>query len=573
MKEIKVVFRRLVFPYWKDYITYFILAVIGMILAAAGTSASAYLVKPVLDEIFLKKDEAALHTLPWLIILVYAMKAGGNFLQSYYTEHIGQDIIRRIRNRMMRVMLSLDLGFFQRFRSGELISRNINDVERLKNIVSTLLPVFARETLTAVGLLGVVIYQSPHLALYALVFLPAAILPIALIAKRLKRLSHKTQEKTSDLTSRLAEILNNIEIIKAHATEDFEHGRFAKENRDYYSLTMKSIRTSLMSSPVMELLGAIGIAFVIYIGGQEVIDGTMSTGAFFSFMTALFMLYSPIKRITNIINQLQNALAACERILFLLDQKPQVASEGTLELTEANQLRFENVYLSYGETEALRGVSLTVNRGEKLALIGPSGGGKSSLVNLVVRFFDPQKGEILIDGHSLKEYALPSLRKGISIVTQRVYIFHDSVAANVAYGNPIDPERVAQVLKMANAWEFVQVMGGIDTLLEEHGTNLSGGQRQRIAIARALYNDPKIIIFDEATSALDNESERLITQAIDKISQDRITLIIAHRLSTVKRADKIAVLEKGQVVCLDTIEALEETCPAYQRLAGAMEAE
>jgi subfamily B ATP-binding cassette protein MsbA len=571
LKELKVIFRRLVFPYWKDYISYFVLAIVGMVLAAAGTSATAYLVKPVLDEIFLKKDEAALHTLPWLIILVYAMKAGGAFLQSYYTEHIGQDIIRRIRDRMMGVMLSLDLSFFQRFRSGELISRNINDVERLKSIVSTLLPVFARETLTAVGLLGVVIYQSPHLALYALVFLPAAVLPIALIAKRLKRLSHKTQEKTSDLTARLAEILNNIEIIKAHATEDLEHGRFAKENRDYYGLTMKSVRTSLMSSPIMELLGAIGIAFVIYIGGQEVIDGTMSAGAFFSFMTALFMLYSPVKRVINIINQLQNALAACERILFLLDQKPQVTSEGTRELTEAHQLRFEDVHLSYGETEVLRGVSLTVDRGEKLALIGPSGGGKSSLVNLVVRFFDPQKGAILIDGHPLKEYALSSLRKGVSIVTQRVYIFHDTVAANVAYGNPVDPDRVIEALKMANAWEFVREMGGIDTLLEEHGTNLSGGQRQRIAIARALYNDPKIIIFDEATSALDNESERLITQAIDKISKERITLIIAHRLSTVKRADKIAVLEKGAVVCLGTMERLEKECPAYRRLAGAME--
>jgi len=542
-----------------------------MILTAVGTSASAYLVKPVLDEIFLKKDEEALAILPWLIIVVYAMKGGGAFLQSYYTEHIGQDIIRKIRNRMMKQMLLLDLAFFQGFRSGELISRNINDVERLKSIVSTLLPVFARELLTAIGLLGVVIYQSPHLALYALVFLPIAIIPITLIAKRLKRLSHKTQEKTSDLTARLAEILNNIEIIKAHATEDFEQRRFAKENKEYYNLTMKSIRTSLMSSPIMELLGSIGVAVVIYIGGQEVIRGSLSTGAFFSFLTALFMLYSPIKRITNIINELQNALAACERILFLLDQKPKVLSKGSRKLQTTTKLSFNNVYLSYGKNEALSGVSLTIKRGERVALIGPSGGGKSSLVNLIVRFFDPQKGDIFIDDHPISEYDLWSLRRAISIVTQRVYIFNDTIAANVAYGNLLDIDRVIKALKMANAWDFVQKMGGIDTLLDEQGTNLSGGQRQRIAIARALYNDPQIIIFDEATSALDNESERLITQAIEKISKERITLIIAHRLSTVRNADKIALIEHGRLVCLGTLQELKKSCPSYQRLADALE--
>ncbi len=542
-----------------------------MILTAVGTSASAYLVKPVLDEIFLKKDEAALAILPWLIIVVYAMKGGGAFLQSYYTEHIGQDIIRKIRDRMMKQMLLLDLAFFQGFRSGELISRNINDVERLKSIVSTLLPVFARELLTAMGLLGVVIYQSPHLALYALVFLPVAIIPITLIAKRLKRLSHKTQEKTSDLTARLAEILNNIEIIKAHGTEDFEQGRFAKENKEYYNLTMKSIRTSLMSSPIMEVLGSIGVAVVIYIGGQEVIHGSLSAGAFFSFLTALFMLYSPIKRITNIINELQNALAACERILFLLDQKPKVRSKGSRKLQSATKLNFNDVHLSYGKHNALNGVSLTIKRGERVALIGPSGGGKSSLVNLIVRFFDPNKGDIFIDDHPISEYDLYSLRKAISIVTQRVYIFNDTIAANVAYGNPLDIDRVIEALKMANAWDFVQKMGGVDTLLDEQGTNLSGGQRQRIAIARALYNDPQIIIFDEATSALDNESERLITQAIEKISKERITLIIAHRLSTVRNADKIALIERGRLICLGALQELEKSCPSYQRLAATLE--
>ncbi len=570
MKDIKIVFRRLVLPYWKDYIPYFVLAILGTILSAAGASASAYLVKPVLDEIFIKKDVHALELLPYAIILVYAMKGVGKYIQVYYSALIGQDIIRRVRNQMLERLLSLDLGFFHRFRSGELISRNINDVGQIRNIVSTMLPELARQILISLGLLGVVIYQSPKLAFFALVGLPLVILPLSLIAKKLKKLSHRSQEKTSDITSRLAEIFNNIEIIKARSAEKFEHDKFAKENMEYFRLNMKTVKTSQLSDPIMETMGAAGAAIVIIVGGHQVINDQMSVGAFFSFLTALFMLYTPIKRITSIYNQLQNAVAASERILFLLDQRPRIVAQGDEEVGEARELEFRDVSLHYGEKQALDRVSFRVRKGEKLALIGDSGGGKSSIVNLVVRFYDPSAGEILLDGEPLQNYRLPSLRDAVSIVTQRVYIFNDTVAANVAYGKAIDEEKVIRALKEANAWEFVEEMGGIHSSLSEQGANLSGGQRQRIAIARALYVDPKIIIFDEATSALDTRSERKIVEAVERISKERITLIIAHRLSTVEHADRIAVLKGGRILCLDRPEKLKEHCPEYRRLLGEM---
>ncbi|WP_292657108.1 ABC transporter transmembrane domain-containing protein, partial [Nitratifractor sp.] len=360
MKDIKVVFRRLILPYWKDYIPYFALAIFGTILSAVGASASAYLVKPVLDKIFIAKDVQALHLLPYAIILVYAMKGVGKYIQVYYSALIGQDIIRRVRNRMLETLLSLDLSFFHRFRSGELISRNINDVGQIRNIVSTLLPEFARQILITLGLLGVVIYQSPKLAFIALVGMPLVVLPLRVIAKKLKKLSHRSQEKTSDITARLSEIFHNIEVIKARNAERFEHEKFAKENMEYFRLNMKTVKTSQLTDPLMETIGAAGAALVIVVGGHQVINDQMTVGSFFSFLTALFMLYTPIKRITNIYNQLQNAVAASERILFLLDQKPSITAQGDSKVGEANELIFDRVSLKYDDKEALKAISFRV---------------------------------------------------------------------------------------------------------------------------------------------------------------------------------------------------------------------
>ena len=573
MKDIKVILKRLVIPYFKGYIPYFLLALFGMILSAAGASASAYLVKPVLDDIFIEKNLEALQLLPYAIILVYAMKGGGKYIQVYFSALIGLDIVRKVRDRLLNQMLKLDISFFHQFRSGELISRNINDVGRIKAVVSTMIPEIGRQGLTAIGLLGVVIYQSPKLSFFALIVLPLIILPLSLIAKKLKKLSHRSQEKTSDITSRLTEIFSNIELIKAHAAEKFERDKFAKENYDFYKISLKSVKTSELTGPLMEIMGAIGVVAVIIIGGKEVINDQMSVGSFFSFLTALFMLYTPIRRLSTLYNNLQDAVAAGERILYIFDQEPNIVSTENKPIEDIKSLTFKDVTLKYGDKSALNGITFNVSKGEKLALVGDSGGGKSSIVNLIMRFYDPNSGEIKIDDRSIDSFSLEELRNSISIVTQRVYIFNDTIAANVAYGKKIDIEKVTECLKQANALEFVDELGGINEILNEYGANLSGGQRQRIAIARALYVDPKILIFDEATSALDSKSEAKITQALERITKDRITIIIAHRLSTIQNADKIAVLKHGKVICIDNEKVLLESCDEYKRLSGTFVSE
>lgn len=556
-------------PYFKDYIPHFIFAIIGMGLASGGTAVSAYLVEPVLNKIFVEKNEKLLYILPCAIIAIYVIKNIGTFMQAYFTAYIGQDTIRRFREKMVANLLNLDMDFFNEFRTGELISRTTNDIDRIRSIVSSMIPELTREFITIIGLLCVVIYQSPKLAFFALVVMPVAIYPISRLAKRMKKISKQSQEKTSDITSALSEIFTNIEIIKANNAQKYEHSRFVDENNKFFRLNLKSVKIEQLVSPLMETIGSIGVAAVIIIGGKDVIDGHINMGAFFSFLTALFMLYTPLKRIVNIYNKMQDAIAASERTFFLMDKVSQI-KDGQKELNEEiNLIKFNDVRLSYGDKEVLKGINLEANKSEFIALVGSSGGGKSSLMNLLMRFYDVNGGEILINGINLKDIKIHSLRQNIGLVTQRVYIFNDTVAKNVAYGREFNEDAVINALKLANAYEFVSKLDdGINTILNEFGTNLSGGQRQRIAIARALYQNPQILIFDEATSALDNESEKEITKAINNLRSKKIIFVIAHRLSTVENADKIAVLSDGKIIDSGSDEELSKRNEIYARLKG-----
>ena len=556
-------------PYFKDYIPHFIFAIIGMGLASGGTAVSAYLVEPVLNKIFVEKNEKLLYILPCAIIAIYVIKNIGTFMQAYFTAYIGQDTIRRFREKMVANLLNLDMDFFNEFRTGELISRTTNDIDRIRSIVSSIIPELTRESVTIIGLLCVVIYQSPKLAFFALVVMPVAIYPISRLAKRMKKISKQSQEKTSDITSALSEIFTNIEIIKANNAQEYEHSRFVDENNKFFRLNLKSVKIEQLVSPLMETIGSIGVAAVIIIGGKDVIDGHINMGAFFSFLTALFMLYTPLKRIVNIYNKMQDAIAASERTFFLMDKVSQI-KDGEKELNEEiNLIKFNDVRLSYGDKEVLKGINLEANKSEFIALVGSSGGGKSSLMNLLMRFYDVNGGEILINGINLKDIKIHSLRQNIGLVTQRVYIFNDTIAKNVAYGREFNEDAVINALKLANAYEFVSKLdNGINTILNEFGTNLSGGQRQRIAIARALYQNPQILIFDEATSALDNESEKEITKAINNLRSKKIIFVIAHRLSTVENADKIAVLSDGKIIDSGSDEELSKRNEIYARLKG-----
>lgn len=561
LKDVLIRFK----PFYKRYWKHFVLVVIGILLASGGTSASAYMIKPILDKIFIEKNEAMLYSVPFLFVLMYFLKNAGSYLQTYYISYIGTDMLRHLRSKVLNNILRLDMEFFKRYRSGELISRCTNDINALQSIVSNIIPDFLTQLITVVGLLSVVVIQSPKLAFFALIVLPAAIIPLFYFIKKLKLYARNTQEKNSDLLSRLGEIFSNIELIKASNTEKKEREKFDKENESLCKITLRITRINALISPMMEIIGSIGVAVVIIVGGKEVIEGSMSVGSFFSFISALFWAYTPIKRLSSLYGNLQSAVAASERTFYLLDLEPKIKG-GAENLTYINQLEFKDVHFSYNKKrEVLKGLSFVLKKGEILALVGSSGGGKSSIIGLILHFFEKDKGELLFNGEDIKKFSLESLRAKMALVTQDIYIFNDTIAANVAYSEEIEESKVIEALKLANAYDFVETMGGIETELFENGKNLSGGQKQRIAIARALYKNPDLLIFDEATSALDNESEKAIVKTIENLKQNRLILIVAHRLSTIENADKIAVINEGKVLDMGTNLELMQTCSLYQK--------
>ena len=552
--------------YYKDYKAQFFFAFIGMILVASASSATAYLIKPVLDKIFIEHNEKMLYILPFFVILAYFAKGLGTFIESYFISYIGMDIIRRIRDDLLAHILKLDLSFFNKIHSGELMSRLINDIERIRSAVSWQISSLIKESLTALGLLGVVIYQSPKLAFFALIILPLVVYPVSILTKKMKKISHKSQEKTSDINSHLSEIFKNIEGIKSYNAEEYELNRFKKHNLEFFKINLKGVVNSNLLSPIMQTFSATAAAIVIFVGGREVINGELTVGTFFSFMTALFMLTDPIRRISQIINKFQDALAAHERILELKSIKPSI-QHGSIQINTIKKIEFKNVNLKYDETHALKNINFKAKKGEMIGLVGDSGGGKSSFINLILKFYKPNSGEILFNDINIEEITNKSLRENISVVTQQVYIFNDTIAANIAYGKEIDENRVKDTLKKANLLDFVESLeNGIWTVLNESGTNLSGGQKQRIAIARALYLNPSVLILDEATSALDNKSEAKIMQTIHKLKKDLIIFIIAHRLNTIENSDKIIVFKKGEIICEGDKVSLLNNCEEFKKL-------
>ena len=554
-------------PYFRGYKREFFFAIVGMIAVAVGTTASAHLLKPVLDDIFISKDREMLYMIPFAIIAVFAIKSAGKYLQVYYTTYIGNDIVRIIRDKLATHLMYQDIDYLNSMRNGELLSRITNDINRVQNVVSNLIPNIIINAMLIVTLSAYVIYQSPKLAFYFLIVMPLALLPLQKLAKRMKKYSRSSQESAADMTTRLTEIFNNIEIIKSNSSQEYEKQRFSTQNMNYFNFSMKQNKTSALVSPVLEFFGSIAIAVAIYVGANEVIDGYMSVGSFFAFVTALFMLYDPIKKLSNIHNKMQDAISATERIDELFSVKPTIIS-GDRELDEVESIAFRDVSLSYGDKEALRGVNLEAFKGRVYALVGDSGAGKSSFINLLVRFYDVSRGVLSINGIDIKEYSLESLHQKVAYVTQRIYIFQDTIASNVAYGKKVDEKRVIEALKLAYAWEFVSALpDGIHTVLDEFGHNLSGGQRQRIALARALYKKPEILILDEATSALDNKSEHSIQKALDDIKDDIVTFVVAHRLTTIESADEILVFRDGVIVDRGEYQTLLATSSEFGKLA------
>lgn len=559
-------------PYLKDYKLQYFLVFVGILLTVTATAATAHIMKPLMDDMFIAKKEEMLYLIPFGLVGIYLFKAIGRYIQTVYMNYIGQHVITRFREMLLDKMINLDMSFLYLNRSGELISRVTNDIDRIRYFVSKMLPDLLSESLTVISLVGYTIYLNPLLAFYSLVVLPVIIYPIILIAKKLKKYSRRSQEKNADVVTRLTEVFNNSEIIKANATQKFEMERFGVQNWQFFKINMKSVYVGSIVSPMMEIVGAIGLAAVIFVGGREVYNNNMTVGEFSAFLTAVGLVFQPIRRIGSIYSNIQDAVAASERVFEILDTQSRIMDGKKILKDDITHVEFKNVKLKYDDSYALDDVSIEIKQGQNIALVGDSGGGKSTFINMLLRFYDPDSGEVSVNGTNIKEFTQDSLKHHISLVTQRIYIFQDTLAANVAYGQEINENKVNEALKLADASSFVASLeNGIYTKMEEFGSNLSGGQRQRVAIARAIYKHSSVIIFDEATSALDNESEKRIQSALDEYTKDKITITIAHRLGTIKNADRILVMQNGKIVASGNHNELLESCEVYQRLAGQFE--
>jgi subfamily B ATP-binding cassette protein MsbA len=527
-------------------------AVVCSAMVAAMTSVSAYLVKPAVEKIFEQKDLQMLVLIPVAIIAVFAIKGVAAYGSGYLLSYVGQDIIRRMRNSMYGHIQELPLAFFQGEKTGDLMSRITNDVAIISSMFTSAITGSVRDGFTVVGLIAVTFFLIPKLAVFTFIVFPIAIYPLFYIGRKIRRVRRGVQESWADLSVLLHETFTGIKIVKAFNMQDYEKKRFAQKSRKIFRLEMKENKVREMSSPLMELLGGFGVGFIIWYGGRHVISGTYSFGAFMSFLTSVGLMYQPLKKISRLNNAIQRGMAALDRIYDIRERKSDIIE--TVSPVDipcgSHRIAFEKVSFKYDRDLVLKNITLRVKPGEIIALVGMSGGGKTTLVNLIPRFYDPTQGQVLIDDVDIRQFSIAGLRSQIAIVTQEPILFNDTVRSNIAYGTPqASDQQIAAAAKAAYAYEFIEGFpDGFDTSIGELGGRLSGGQRQRICIARALLKDAPILILDEATSSLDSESEILVQKALGNLMEGRTTFVIAHRLSTIGNADRIIVIVDGRIV-------------------------
>ena len=569
---------RLVREYVRPHRGRLILAVLCMAVVAGTTAANAYLMKPVFDDVFILKDKSMLFIIPITILLIAVIKGAATYGQSVLMSYIGQKIVATIQHGMFSHLMWADIAYFQKTATGKLISRFNNDANMLRAAVSNVLVGIAKDTLTLIFLVGLLFYHDWALALIAFVVFPVAVYPIVRIGRRMRKVSDNTQVQMGELTTLLDETFRGARHVRAYGMEKYEIDRAGSIIETIFQLVQKAARVRSATHPIMESLGGVAIAVIIFYGGSQVVSGATTPGTFASFIAALLMAYPAMKSLANLNANLQEGLAAAQRIFTLIDAAPSIQDKPDAKHLDTirGEVKFENVRFGYEKDRtALSGINMNIAAGSTVALVGPSGAGKSTVLNLIPRFYDSDEGQILVDGENLRDVTVSSLRANIALVSQDITLFDDSVRSNIAYGklNASDDEIIAAATA-AEAHEFITgLVSGYDTHVGGRGLKLSGGQRQRIAIARAMLKNAPILLLDEATSALDTETERQVQSALENLTEGRTTIVIAHRLSTVMAADTIYVMDSGRIVEQGSHAELLAQGGAYARLYAVQFAE
>ena len=558
-------------PYW-------LVLVVGGLMAlvvSAAEGSIAWLVKPAMDDIFLKHDLLMLKLVPLALLGAFLIKGAGRFGQSYLMASVGERVIARIRRDLYAHIQGMPLSFFASLHSAELMSRVVTDVNRLARLASTVLVMAVRQVGTIIALLIVMFAREWVLALIAVAVFPAVGATVRAIGRKLYKINRRSQEKIAELNVVLQESFTGTKIVKAFGRERLEQERFNQVNDRLLDLALKNQRTDQLAEPLMEVMGALGIMGALWYGGYQVIAGHLTPGEFFSFTAAVILLYGPVRQLSRMVNTVQQSLSSVERVFEIIDTPPAIVDAAGAQTLGgfSDRIVFEHAGFTYPETEepALSDISLTVSKGELVAFVGMSGAGKTTLMDLLPRFHDVSAGRITIDGHDLREVSVASLRALMGIVTQETFLFHDTVGYNIGYGRPgATQTEIERAARMAQCTDFIAALpDGYATQVGERGVKLSGGQRQRLAIARAFLKDPPILILDEATSDLDAESEFLVQQALNELMKGRTVLVIAHRLATVKHADRVVVVHGGRIAEAGTHDELvAKEDGIYRRLAA-----
>jgi subfamily B ATP-binding cassette protein MsbA len=552
-------------PYWRRVA---LAALVSAFVSGLNTTL-AWLVKDVMDGIFINKNTLLLAALPFAVLGLFSLRGTANFAYEYLMQSATQKLVMSMRNSLYEHILRLPMSHFMDESSGSLMSRVISDTRAVQDIISITVKQFLIEAMTVIALVCYAFWLKWDLTLIAVVLLPVALYGAGRLAMRLKKIGMRMQEKTALIMQDLSESFTGIKIIKSFLRESVEKKNFMARNRDYYRENMRSVRVKEASAVIMELFAGVGIGFLLWYGGRLVVKGSLTTGEFTSFLAAMFLVYTPAKRLSRVFAEIQQLRAPLERIsnVMALPQE----REGTLELSPIkSSIEFRDVHFAYSSEgqEALHGISLHVKKGEIIAIVGESGSGKTTLMNLLPRFISPVRGSLLIDGMDIGKATLSSLRSQFGMVSQDVILFNDTVRANIAFGRPdASEEEIIKAARAAYAHDFImELPDKYESTIGEKGVKLSGGQRQRISIARAILRNPPILILDEATSSLDAASELMVQMALENLMKERTTFVIAHRLSTISKATKIVVLDKGRVVAIGTEEELMRNSPIYQGL-------